>query len=71
MKKLDNIREILKNTTHKKPTAIFCPRCASPKIHLTTTLAIGLTPRQYYCEQCGYVGTIVMELEKENETTKT
>lgn len=66
MKKLDTIREILKNTNHKKPTQIFCPRCANPKIQLTSTLANWLTPTQYYCEQCGYIGTIVMELEKEN-----
>jgi len=26
-----------------------------------------LTPRQYYCENCGYIGILVMELEKEEE----
>jgi hypothetical protein len=24
---------------------------------------------QYYCEECGYVGPIVMELEEEKEET--
>jgi transcription elongation factor Elf1 len=69
MKKIDDLREIIKNTKHRRPTQIFCPRCGSPKMNLTTTLAIGFTPKQYYCENCGYVGTVVMELEIEKEET--
>jgi hypothetical protein len=65
-KKIDGIREVFKTVKHKKPTQIFCPRCASPKIHLTSSLAVWLTPKQYYCEECGYVGLIVMELEKDD-----
>ncbi|HUK84671.1 MAG TPA: hypothetical protein VLU95_02305 [Candidatus Acidoferrum sp.] len=67
MKKLDDIREVFKSTTRKKPVQIYCPRCCSPKIHLTNSLAIWLTPKQYYCEDCHYVGIVVMELEKEKE----
>lgn len=69
MKKLDSIREIFKNTKHRKPTMIFCPRCASPNIHLTSSLAVWLTPKQYLCQECGYIGTIIMELEEEKEET--
>jgi hypothetical protein len=67
MKKLDNIREVIKNTKHRKPSQIYCPRCASPEIHLTSSLSVWLTPKEYYCEKCGYVGCVVMELEKEKE----
>ena len=67
MKKIDDIREVFKAAKHQKPTQIFCPRCCSPKIRLTTSLAIWLTPKQYYCEDCHYVGIVVMELEKEKE----
>jgi hypothetical protein len=70
MKKLDNFLEIFKNTKHRKPAQIFCPRCASPKIHLSSSLDIWLTPRQYYCEECGYQGIIVMELEEETKETQ-
>ena len=70
MKKLDGIRDVLKNTKHRKPTQIFCPRCASPKIALSSSLDVWLTPKQYYCEECGYLGMIVMELEKEIESEK-
>jgi hypothetical protein len=67
MKKLDGFREIIKNTRHHKVTKIFCPRCCSPKIQLSSSLDIWLTPRQYFCEDCGYMGILVMELEKEEE----
>jgi hypothetical protein len=36
------------------------------------SLAVWLTPKEYYCERCGYRGIIVMELEvdeKEKEET--
>ncbi|MGD6934087.1 MAG: hypothetical protein ACQCN5_07775 [Candidatus Bathyarchaeia archaeon] len=67
MKKLDSFREVFKTVKHRKPAPIFCPRCASPKIHLSSGLDLWLTPKSYICEECGYTGLIVMELEKENE----
>jgi C4-type Zn-finger protein len=67
MKKPDGIRDILKNTKHRKPTQIYCPRCASPKIQLSSSLAMWLTPKEYFCEKCGYRGIIVMELEKDED----
>jgi hypothetical protein len=73
MKKLDGLRDILKNTKRRKPTQIFCPRCCSPKIELAKSvgsLEIWLTPKEYYCPECGYHGIIVMELEPENEQAK-
>ena len=39
-------------------------------MHLTSSLAVWLTPKQYYCEECGYVGIVVMELEKDNDQTE-
>ncbi|MDR0470554.1 MAG: hypothetical protein LBH79_02355 [Nitrososphaerota archaeon] len=70
MKKADSLREIFKNTKRRKPTQIFCPRCCSPKIQLSTSLDVWLTPKQYYCENCGYLGIIVMELEEAPELDK-
>jgi hypothetical protein len=65
MKKLDGFREIFKNTKRRKPTQIFCPRCCSPKIQLNSSLDVWLTPKAYYCPECGYHGILVMELEPE------
>jgi C4-type Zn-finger protein len=65
-KKADGIREVLKSIKHqKRGTQIYCPRCCSPKLKLTSSLSIWLTGEQYYCEDCGYNGTVVMVLEKE------
>jgi transposase-like protein len=67
MKKLENIREVLNTLKHRKPTRIYCPRCASPKINLSSSFEICLMPKKYLCADCGYLGPIVMELEKEKE----
>ena len=69
MKRLQNIREVFGTIKHRKPTQIYCPRCASPKIALSSSLDIWLTPKQYYCPECHYHGIIVMELEPD-ETQK-
>jgi predicted RNA-binding Zn-ribbon protein involved in translation (DUF1610 family) len=63
MKKLDGIRNFFKHTKRRHVTAIFCPRCGSPKIQLAGSLEVWLTPKQYYCSECGYHGILVMELE--------
>ena len=68
-KKVDDIREVFKSIKHRKRKQIYCPRCCSPKLKLTSSLAVWLTGEQYYCEDCGYVGAVVMELEEEKEET--
>jgi predicted RNA-binding Zn-ribbon protein involved in translation (DUF1610 family) len=65
MKLLQDIKEAFKTLKHRKPTKIYCPRCGSPKIHLSSSLDYWLTPKKYVCENCGYIGPIIMELEKE------
>jgi transcription elongation factor Elf1 len=67
MKGLDSLRDIFKSAKHKKPTQIFCPRCGSPKLALSSSLDYWLTPKKYLCKECGYVGIVYMELEKEEE----
>jgi predicted RNA-binding Zn-ribbon protein involved in translation (DUF1610 family) len=41
-----------------------CPICGSVNIKLSSKLDIWLTPRRYVCNDCGYVGPVVLELEK-------
>jgi predicted RNA-binding Zn-ribbon protein involved in translation (DUF1610 family) len=65
MKLLQDIKEVLKTLSYRRPTNIYCPRCGSPKIHLSSSLDYWLTPKKYVCENCGYIGPIIMELEKE------
>jgi predicted RNA-binding Zn-ribbon protein involved in translation (DUF1610 family) len=68
MKLLENMREVFKTLKRRKPSKIYCPRCGSPKIHLSSSLDYWLTPKKYVCDDCGYVGLIVMELEKEEKS---
>ena len=67
MKALGNVRDVFRTIKHRKPSRIYCPRCASPKLSLYSSLDLWLTPQKYICAECGYVGSIVMELEKEEE----
>ncbi|MGC8998280.1 MAG: hypothetical protein ACP5JW_02610 [Candidatus Bathyarchaeia archaeon] len=62
---LKNMREVLKTLKHRGSSKIYCPKCGSPRIHLSSSLDYWLTPKKYVCEDCGYVGPIVMEIEKE------
>jgi len=68
MKLLQNVREVFKTLKHRKPSKIYCPRCGSSKIHLSSGLDFWLTPKKYVCEKCGYTGSIVMEIEKEESS---
>jgi len=65
MKLLQDIKEVFKTLSYRRPTKIYCPRCGSQKIHLSSSLDYWLTPKKYVCDNCGYVGPIIMELEKE------
>jgi hypothetical protein len=38
---------------------------------LYSGLDFWLTPKKYVCADCGYVGPIIMELEKEEENSVT
>ncbi|MCW4006436.1 MAG: hypothetical protein NWF04_07575 [Candidatus Bathyarchaeota archaeon] len=70
MKSLKDVHGVFKRIKHKKPTYIFCPKCASPKLELHHALDLWLTPQQYLCKECGYMGPVFMELEKEEENEK-
>jgi hypothetical protein len=36
-------------------------------VRLSSSFDYWLTPQKYICEACGYTGSIVMELEKEEK----
>lgn len=65
MELLQNIKRVFKTFSHRGPTKIYCPRCGGENIHLSSSLNYWLTPRKYVCENCGYLGPVIMELEEE------
>jgi predicted RNA-binding Zn-ribbon protein involved in translation (DUF1610 family) len=67
MELLRSVLKVFGVLKHRKPTMVCCPRCGDPEIHLSSSLEYGLAPRRYVCEKCGYVGPIVLELEKEED----
>lgn len=70
MRFFNDLREVLGTMKHTKlsaKTITVCPKCASPKIHLATGFEFWLTPGKYVCDNCGYHGVLVMELEKIEE----
>jgi len=69
MKMLQNVREVLKSLKHRKPAKIYCPKCCSPKIKMHSSFDLWLTPQKYVCDNCGYIGPIILELEKEEENS--
>jgi transposase-like protein len=67
MKTLGNVRDVFKSIKHSKPKHIYCPRCGSPNLQLSSSLDYFLTPQKYFCNKCSYMGTVFMELEKQTE----
>jgi uncharacterized Zn finger protein len=69
MKLMENLREVLRSLKHRRPDKIYCPRCCSPKVKMHSTFDLWLTPTKYVCTECGYVGPVFLELEKEKENS--
>lgn len=66
MEALQNLFKILRGLKRKKtPAYIACPKCGSRQIHRLRLGWPGITPLMYSCDECGYNGPLVLELEKE------
>ena len=69
---LKDLGEILKGMKRRNQTIKLCPKCGSPKLKLSSSFDVWLTPEQYVCENCGYTGPVIMEVEeKEVNSHKT
>jgi predicted RNA-binding Zn-ribbon protein involved in translation (DUF1610 family) len=64
---LKNVRRVLRRLKYREPQPKFCPSCGSSKIRLSSRFDVWLTPEKYVCEDCGYMGLIVMELKEEKQ----
>jgi ssDNA-binding Zn-finger/Zn-ribbon topoisomerase 1 len=63
---LKDLSDVLKGMKRRNQTIKLCPKCRSPKLKLSSSFDIWLTPEQYVCENCGYKGPIILEVEEEN-----
>lgn len=64
---LNDVFETVKNLKRSAPGPQACPACGSVKIRLQGSLSGWLLPPTYACQECGYVGHLVLELEEERE----
>jgi len=70
---MQKIKRMLKKFGRSGKTSdrmIVCPRCGSTRLSLSSKMDAWLTPKKYFCADCGYIGPIVMEIEKEKEKRK-
>jgi len=51
----------------RKITITVCPVCGSTNIRKISPFSGWLTPEEWVCEDCGYRGPIVAEVEIEDE----
>jgi ssDNA-binding Zn-finger/Zn-ribbon topoisomerase 1 len=62
--------DTMKNLKHSGPAPKICPACGSMKVKQQGSLNGWLIPAVYVCEECGYAGGIVLELEEESDDQK-
>jgi len=62
---LRGLWETLKQLRHQPPTPKFCPKCRGHKIYPRSTM--GILPMKYVCRDCGYEGSIVLEIDPEED----
>ena len=59
---IKEILEVFKKVKVKsRPSVLVCPACGSKRIIQIFT---GITPTRYVCEDCGYTGYLVVEIEE-------
>ena len=59
--------DALRNLKHSGTLPQACPACGSVRIKQQGSLGGWLLPPVYACQQCGYVGSLVMELEASDD----
>jgi len=56
----------LKYTGH---SAFACPSCGSLKIRPAGSLSGWMTPAVYACQECGYIGSVILEIEPDDNVS--
>ncbi len=68
LSRLGILRELFGSLKRRKPTKKYCPKCGNPHIRLSSKFDVWLLPEVYVCEECGYKGSIVLELVEKPES---
>lgn len=66
MKRLKGILEALRRVRHRRTSIKVCPRCGKSNIRPEGSLGFGFLPVIYICEDCGYRGYLIIEVDEED-----
>ncbi len=55
--------EVVKALKRRSQSTVACPRCGSLKMSKSTGMDGWLLPPLYLCNDCGYAGRLVLEVE--------
>lgn len=66
MEKFGDILKRLRWVSPGKNKILLCPRCGSRSIRLSSKFDAWLMPKRYVCEDCGYIGPIILEVDEED-----
>jgi len=55
--------EVVRALKRRSESAVACPRCESLNMSKSTGMDGWLLPPLYLCNDCGYVGRLVLEVE--------
>ena len=58
--------ETVKGLKYTGHTAYACPTCGSLKIRPAGSLSGWMTPAFYSCQECGYLGRVILEIEPDD-----
>ena len=67
---MNDFLETMKHLKHSGTSPIICPVCGSMRIRLKGSLSGWLLPAAYSCEDCGYLGSLVLEADSEESLEK-
>jgi predicted RNA-binding Zn-ribbon protein involved in translation (DUF1610 family) len=63
--KINQLLKKLRWSSASSKSVKACPRCRSTKIMFSSKFDSWLTPKRYYCNNCTYVGPIILEVEEQ------
>jgi transposase-like protein len=62
---MNGLLETIRSLKRGRHDLRVCPRCGSTRIHSVGMFSGWILPDRYVCDNCGYMGFLFLELEKE------
>jgi len=71
VEQMKQVFETIRKLKRGKHGLKVCPKCGSVKIRNSSLLSGWIIPDQYVCEDCGYTGYLILELERKATSEAT